>query len=149
MQAGHPVRQRGQRAIASRQAAVERAEAYARAHPDTPAPLHTLCRIAGLSERGLRNAFNSVRGMSPTRCLLAARLQGARRALNDAGERPTTVTSVATWYGFYELGRFAARYRRAFGEAPSDTLRNAGRKPAAQHQGGHERARVCCYELGK
>ena len=95
-----------------RRAAVERAEAYVRAHPDAPAPLHTLCRIVGLSERGLRNAFNSVRGMSPTRCMLAARLQGVRRALNDACERPTTVTTVATGYRFCELGRFARQIQK-------------------------------------
>ena len=49
----------------SRQEAVERAEAYMRTHIDTPVPLFILCRLLGLSERGLREAFYSVRGMSP------------------------------------------------------------------------------------
>ena len=66
--------------------------------------------------------------MSPKRCLLAARLEGVRRALSDAGTGPTTVTGVATDHGFYELGRFAATYREAFGETPSETLRSASRK---------------------
>ena len=35
-----------------------------------------------------------------------------------------TVTDVAMAYGFFELGRFAGRYRHAFGEAPSRTLRH-------------------------
>jgi transcriptional regulator GlxA family with amidase domain len=107
--------------------AVERAEAYVRAHPDSAVPISQLCRIAGVSERGLRNAFHSVRGMSPKQYVLTERLQRVRRALSDAGRRPTTITDVATNYGFFELGRFAASYRAAFGEAPSDTLRAAAR----------------------
>jgi AraC family ethanolamine operon transcriptional activator len=118
-------------AIASRQEIVERAEAYMRAHMDCPVPLSRLCHIVGVSERGLRNAFYGVRGMSPKRCMLAERLQGVRRALSYSGTRPTTVTSIATNYGFYELGRFAAAYKEAFGEAPSETLRGTGRKSAA------------------
>jgi transcriptional regulator GlxA family with amidase domain len=135
MRAANPVRQRRKEGIASRQVAVEHAEAYVRAHPATRAPVHTVCAIVGLSERGLRNAFYEVRGMSPQQWMFAARLQSVRRALNDAYEGSTTVTSVATGHGFYELGRFAARYRKAFGEAPSETLRNAGRGSAAEHQG--------------
>lgn len=113
---------------ASRQQAVERAESYVRAHPDADVPISQLCRIAGVSERGLRNAFHSVRGMSPKQYLLTERLLGARRALIDSSRHPTTVTDVATNYGFFELGRFAATYREAFGETPSDTLRAAIRR---------------------
>jgi AraC family transcriptional regulator, ethanolamine operon transcriptional activator len=114
--------------MASRQEAVEHAEAYLRAHLDRPVSLSSLCRVVGLSERGLRNAFYRVRGMAPKRCMLVERLEAVRRALSDARTRPTTVAGVATDYGFYELGRFAASYREAFGEAPSETLRGAVRK---------------------
>jgi AraC family ethanolamine operon transcriptional activator len=119
----------GRIASATHQELVEQAEAYLRAHIDTRVPLARLSRHLGLSERGLRNAFYDVRGLSPTRSMLAQRLEGARRALSQASGRPTTVTGVATDFGFYELGRFAAAYRQAFGEAPSETLRGATRKP--------------------
>jgi transcriptional regulator GlxA family with amidase domain len=119
---------RRKHAMPSRQEAVEHAEAYVRAHIDTLVPLSNLCRVVGLSERGLRNAFYSVRGMAPKRSLLTERLEAVRRALSDAHTTPTTVTGVATDFGFYELGRFAAAYREAFGEAPSETLRGAARK---------------------
>jgi AraC family ethanolamine operon transcriptional activator len=118
---------------ASQQEVVERAEAYQRAHIDTPVPLSTLCRIVGISERGLRNAFYNVRGISPKRCLLAERLERVRRALTDASTRPGTVTDIAIAYGFCELGRFAGSYRKAFGEAPSDTLRGTVERGRVGH----------------
>jgi AraC-like DNA-binding protein len=55
-----------------------------------------------------------------------ARLREVRRALTER-DAPVTVTDVAVRFGFYELGRFAAAYRQAFGEVPSETLR-AGRQ---------------------
>ena len=122
-------RRHHQDAIASRQEVVEHAEAYFRAHMGSPVPLASLSRTLGLSERGLRNAFYLVRGMAPKRWLLAERLEGVRRALMEARTGPTTVTDVATDYGFYELGRFAAAYREAFGETPSETLRGTRREP--------------------
>jgi AraC family ethanolamine operon transcriptional activator len=111
----------------SRIAAVEQSEAYLRAHADTLVRISTLCRIVGLSERGLRNAFHSVRGMSPKQYLVAERLAGVRRTLADPRRRPATVAEAAVDHGFFELGRFAAAYKRAFGEAPSETLRGPSR----------------------
>jgi AraC family ethanolamine operon transcriptional activator len=99
---------------------------------DTPVPLSRLCRILGLSERGLRNAFYGVHGMGPKRWLLAERLHCVRHVLSDACARPTTVTDVATDHGFFELGRFAGTYKQVFGEMPSETLRGAGGKSAAR-----------------
>jgi transcriptional regulator GlxA family with amidase domain len=121
-------------ALASRLQVVEQAEAYARAHMDAPVPLSRLCRIVGRSERGLRDAFYSVRGMSPKRCLLAERLQGVRNALSGGWTRPVTVTGVAADFGFYELGRFAATYKEAFGETPSQTLRGSRRNRVSEQR---------------
>ena len=116
-------RHRRSRVIATPQEIVERAEACMRAHIAAPIPLFRLCRIVGISERGLRNAFYRVRGMGPKRCMVVERLEGVRKALRDSRTNPTTVTDAAMCHGFYELGRFAANYRKAFGEAPSETLR--------------------------
>lgn len=109
---------------------MECAESYMRAHLATPTPMATLCRLVGRSERGLRNAFYHVRGMSPKRCLQAERLRGVRQALSNDASGAISVTFIATAYGFYELGRFAGIYKREFGEAPSETLRAATRKLA-------------------
>jgi transcriptional regulator GlxA family with amidase domain len=119
---------RGHSRTAVRVEAVERAEAYVRAHAGTPVPISRLSRALGLSERGLRNAFYGVRGMSPKRSFVAERLEVARRELSDGRRGETTVTGVATRCGFFELGRFAASYKEAFGETPSATLRGTARR---------------------
>jgi AraC-like DNA-binding protein len=108
---------------AARAAVVERAEAYVRAHADSRVRISRLCQAVGVSERALRNAFYDVRGTGPKRSMLKVRLGWARAALSEPHDRPITVSHVATRYGFFELGRFAGAYQRAFGEAPSRTIR--------------------------
>ena len=54
--------------------------------------------------------------------MLRARLDQVHEALKRR-DKQATVTAIATKYGFYELGRFAGRYKVCFGEYPSDTLR--------------------------
>lgn len=105
--------------------AVLRAEAYVRAHPEVTVPVSQLSHVVGLSERGLRDAFYSIRGMGPKRSMLEERLHAVRRVLRDGQPSGLTVTEVAATFRFYELGRFAGVYKRTFGEAPSDTLRRS------------------------
>jgi transcriptional regulator GlxA family with amidase domain len=104
---------------------VRRAEAYIRANLDRPIPLARLCRLVGVSERGLRNAFYGVHGVAPKRWMVAQRLRGVQMALRERRDVSITVTGVATDHGFFQLGRFAAIYRETFGEAPSTTLHAA------------------------
>jgi transcriptional regulator GlxA family with amidase domain len=110
----------------SRQQIVERAEAFLSARTGEPVSIVQLCRIVGVSERSLRNAFYTVRGMSPKRCAVRARLAEVRQALSVANGMRGAVTAIATDYGFFELGRFARRYKAVFGESPSATLRGHG-----------------------
>jgi transcriptional regulator GlxA family with amidase domain len=120
-----PVRQTRHR-IPPRQDIVERVEAFLRANTGEAFSTALLCQVAGVSERSLRNAFYDVRGMSPKRCAVRARLAEVRSALSVANGARGAVTTIATDYGFFELGRFASTYKAVFGESPSATLRGRG-----------------------
>ena len=108
----------------TRKEIVERAEQLLRERAADPLPISHLSLLVGVSERGLRNAFNAVRGMSPKRFVIHDRLNEVRRALSDPQASRATVTDIATEHGFFELGRFAGRYKAVFGETPSMTLRS-------------------------
>jgi len=101
------------------------AEDYMRAHLDAPITNEQLAALTGISLRTLYNSFRKFRGVSPMRHLRDLRMEKVREALLDTGTL-RNVTSVATRWGFFELGRFAAEYKRRYGESPSDTLRRRG-----------------------
>lgn len=80
-----------------------------------------LAKSLDVSLATLHRFFIDWFGLPPSRYLLSKRLYLARRRLSS-GEY-ATVTDVATSCGFWEFGRFSARYREQFGELPSETLK--------------------------
>lgn len=76
----------------------------------------------GCTSRALQIAFRNVLGVTPLQYILALRLQRVRRALLRPNGEEIGVTKSAAEHGFLHFGRFAAQYRRMFGERPSDTL---------------------------
>jgi AraC-like DNA-binding protein len=75
--------------------------------------------------------------MGPKRYLLLRRMHLARRALRNAAPDATTVTDIATRFGFWQLGRFAVEYQSVFGESPSFTLHRqpeSRRHPFAENE---------------
>jgi AraC-like DNA-binding protein len=75
-----------------------------------------------VSPRRLQYAFADVLGTSPHQYLLLRKLHAVRRELRGRCRPETTVSRAASRYGFGDLGRFSERYRRFFGELPSETL---------------------------
>ena len=91
-------------------------------NPEKPLYIPEICKTIGVSERTLRVCCQEQLGVGPKRYLLFRRLHLARRALRKGLPDTTTVTEIATRYGFWHFGRFAGEYQSLFGEAPSSTL---------------------------
>jgi AraC-like DNA-binding protein len=78
-----------------------------------------------IPERTLRKLCQQHLGMGPMAYLRLRRMKLVRRALSVANPADSTVMELARRHGFTELGRFAAMYRRLFGELPSVTLQRS------------------------
>lgn len=102
-------------------------EEWVDAHVAAPITLGRLCAVAGVGDRWLESAFRTYRGQTPLEFVMTRRLAWARHSLLDAMPG-ASVTQVAQDAGFVHLGRFAARYRLAYWESPSQTLRRSLRR---------------------
>ena len=111
---------------------MRRLEELLDANSDRTLYLAELCSAAGVSEQTLRACCHEHLGMSPTRYLWLRRMHLARHGLRIADPAATTVTEIATNYGFWELGRFSVAYRSLFGESPSATLHRPPDDPRPQ-----------------
>jgi AraC-like DNA-binding protein len=107
----------------SRRRLVQRAAEFLNSHAAEGVRIGELSRVAGVSERTLRKAFQTVHGVSPKQFDLRERLFRARRALCQIDATRKTVTTIACEFGFFELGRFSRAYKAAFGESPSQTIK--------------------------
>ena len=79
-----------------------------------------LAEQAGVSVRTLQSATRAICGMSPHRYSRVLRLWSVRKQLRT-GRAGRSVKSCALAHGFWHLSEFAASYREAFGELPSET----------------------------
>ena len=100
---------------------VERFAQIAQANLGKPARIPELCRAVGVEPRRLRRACQAILGVTPVSYLHTLRLSEVRRTLATPDGAASTITEVASRFGFHELGRFAAAHRAAFGEHPSET----------------------------
>lgn len=91
--------------------------------PEAPS-LSELEALGGLSTRALQYAFRRYLDCTPGEWIRKQRLERAHARLRQPAESDT-VTSIALEEGFYHLGDFSRRFKRLFGEAPSDILRRA------------------------
>lgn len=103
---------------------VRRVEEYIEAHADEPLSIADLAAHAGVGTSTLFAGFREFRNTSPIAFLKGVRMKRVRDELRAASPESETVTDVAMRWGFSHLGRFAAEYRRWFGESPSQTLKH-------------------------
>jgi AraC-like DNA-binding protein len=102
---------------------VDRAVERVQFHRDLRLSVRDLAANLDVSERTLQYAFQDQFDVSPQQFLIQYRLQQARRDLQHADPEQITVAAVATKHGFFDFGRFAAKYLQLYGELPSVTLR--------------------------
>lgn len=107
--------------------AVKVALDYLRTSGTECASVAALCAGAGVNKRTLERGVRDQFDCTVVHLLQKWRMHTARKNLIEAGPSDTTVTNVATSLGFFDLGRFASRYRHHFGEYPSETLSSAKR----------------------
>jgi AraC-like DNA-binding protein len=109
---------------------VKRALAYMRANMTERISLTGLVSACGVPERTLLRQFQQFVGLAPLAYLRRLRLNAAKSMLSNT-KNNAAIADIAMGCGFTHLGRFAAEYRRLFGEAPSVT-RQRVRAPAAK-----------------
>lgn len=100
---------------------VRRACEYIDAHAGADIGLLDIADAAEVAPRTLQDHFRDQLGTSPTARLRQIRLERVHAELVAGAGR--SVAEVAKRWGFGNLGRFAAEYRRTFGTAPSGDLR--------------------------
>lgn len=106
-----------------RQEIIRRAKELLEARSTEPIHVGELAAAAEVSERTLRTAFNEYFGVGPVRYLQLRQLHQVHHALRAADPEEVSVSDILVQHGEWEFGRFASRYRRLFGELPSETLR--------------------------
>jgi AraC-like DNA-binding protein len=103
---------------------IRRAREFVEANLSEPIQINDICAQSATSVSKLERIFRRELQMSPSRYILARRLDAARRELKRANSNGNQIARIATDYGFNHLGRFAGAYRTQFGELPSETLRS-------------------------
>jgi AraC-like DNA-binding protein len=105
---------------------VRRAEDYMHANAMRPIRMEDVAHAAGCGLRTLGLVFRRFRDSTPLAALHLIRLEHIRAELSDRSNR-LAVADIARRYGFTNPARFAAEYRRRFGEAPAETIRRGAR----------------------
>ncbi|MBA2955467.1 AraC family transcriptional regulator [Nocardioides sp. CGMCC 1.13656] len=102
---------------------LHRSTEFIEAHAIHDISLRDIADASGVTIRAVQLAFRRHLDLTPTMYLRKVRLRHVRGGLVAGSPEMTTVTAVASQWGFSNLGRFAAQYRAEFGELPAQTLR--------------------------
>ncbi|GAB1691282.1 helix-turn-helix transcriptional regulator [Krasilnikovia sp. M28-CT-15] len=98
-------------------AALSRAVGFIEANADLDISVVDIARAARVTVRAVQRAFRRHLGTTPTAYLRRIRLARGHQQLRDAGPG-VTVQEIAARWGYADPARFAADYRRAYGQPP-------------------------------
>ncbi len=102
---------------------VKQASDYMQANAGRPIRIRDVADACCVTPRTLENGFKTFKAMTPIAYLTQLRLEAVRHELRTM-DCPPRISEIARRWGFPDPGRFAERYRRAFGELPSETRRD-------------------------
>jgi transcriptional regulator GlxA family with amidase domain len=94
--------------------------------------MYELSDMLGVSQRTLFSVCKKFTGVGPAAYIRLHRMNLAHEMLERAaGSSDATVTDIAMFCGFHHLSRFAGSYNQAYGQKPSDVLRDKRPKAAS------------------
>lgn len=108
-----------------------RARDFIHTHAREDFRLEHIEKVAGVSRFKLFDGFRKHMGMSPMAYLKKYRLAEVRKQILKGGHG-SSISGLATEWGFGHLGRFSSEYRKLFNETPSATM----------HRNEHNRAHM-------
>ena len=103
---------------------LRRAIGFIHDNADGDIGLTDIASATNVTPRSVQYMFRRHMGTTPLEYLRRVRLDRAHRDLQAADPSVHTVTEIAGRWGFTHAGRFSMAYKRMFGTAPSETLRN-------------------------
>ncbi len=113
---------RTDRALRRKRSVLTTVEDFLKDHLSGEFLLRELVTATGMSERSLEYIVKDAYGVSPRELMQITRLHRIRHDLIAGAPETTSVRMVADQWGIRHGGRFAATYRRLFGEPPHETL---------------------------
>ena len=99
---------------------VEMARGFLEKHFAESVTMSSLANVANLSERHLRELFQSSYGMSPSQYLLELRMQTAWSLLKTTEQ---SVQRISEKVGYQNISAFSDRFRKHFGSSPQQFRR--------------------------
>jgi len=93
-------------------------------HMDGNISIQSLAKEYKVSKQTLQNSFKSLFGFTPQYFLRVLKLNIVHQELQKSQAGQSTVTKIASKWGFKHMGRFSAYYRELFRESPSETLKS-------------------------
>jgi AraC family ethanolamine operon transcriptional activator len=105
-----------------KQIILQRVRGYIEANADKAITVLELAKASGCCVRTLEYVFRDCFNVTPKAYLNSRRLVGAQHELIRSLPLNSTVSEIASRWGFWHMSQFATDYRRFFGELPSATL---------------------------
>lgn len=105
--------------------AIKRAMSIMDERPQDPLTVTMIASEVGYSPRSLQLWFRNYLGVTPYEYLQRVRLDRVHADLVVGNPDTTSVSEIASRWGFTHLSRFAAVYRKHYHQAPSATLRDS------------------------